>query len=110
MLIDLSRSADLFDLAIPEDGQPVRHRQRLALVVSDVDERDPDFLLDRLQLDLHLFAEPEIERAERLVEQQHPWPIDERARERDALALPAAELARLALLVARQADHVQRIH
>ena len=49
-----------------------------------------------LELDLHLLAELEVERAERLVEQQHLRPVDDRARERDALALAAGELARLA--------------
>ena len=56
----------------------------------------PDRLLDVLELDLHLLPQLEIERAERLVEQQHAGPVDERARERDALALSARELARLA--------------
>ena len=50
-----------------------------------------------LQLELHLLAQLQVERAERLVEQQHARPVDERARERDALALAARELDRLAL-------------
>ena len=55
-----------------------------------------------LQLDLHLLAELEVERAERLVEQQHARPVHERPRERDALALAARELAGLAPVVARR--------
>ncbi len=77
--------------------------------MGHVDERDADLLLDRLELDLHLLAELEVERAERLVEEQHAWPVDERAGESDALALAARELARLALLVALQADHPERL-
>ena len=53
-----------------------------------------------LQLDLHLLAQLQVERAERLVEQQHPRRVDDRARERDALALAAGELRRLAVAVA----------
>ena len=49
-----------------------------------------------LQLELHLLAQLQVERAERLVEQQHARAVDERARERDALLLAARELARLA--------------
>jgi hypothetical protein len=49
----------------------------------------------RLQLELHLLAELEVERAERLVEEQHPRVTDDRARERDALLLPTGELLRL---------------
>jgi hypothetical protein len=39
--------------------------------VRDVDEGEADVLLDPLQLDLHLLAQLQVERAERLVEEQH---------------------------------------
>ena len=42
-------------------------------------------------------AQLQVERAERLVEQQHARLVDERPRERDPLLLAAGELARLAL-------------
>ena len=77
-------------------GDAVAHRQRLLLVVRDVDEGDADLALDALQLDLHLLAELEIERAERLVEQQHLGLVDQGAGQRDALPLAARELGRLA--------------
>ena len=60
----------------------------------------PTSLLDALELDLHLLAQLEVERAERLVEEQDPGPVDERPGEGDALALAARELAGLAPLVA----------
>ena len=82
-----------------EDREAVAHRQRLLLVVRDVDERDPELLLDPLQLDLQLLAELEVERAERLVEEERLRPVDDRARERDPLALAARELGRLAAAV-----------
>ncbi len=63
---------DLFDAAVVEHRDPGAHRQRLTLVVGDEHERDADGVLDRLELDLHLLAQLEVERAERLVEQQHP--------------------------------------
>ena len=75
--------------------------------MRDVDERDPDLVLDPLQLELHLLAELQVERAERLVEQQHPRVVDDRARERDALLLAAGELRRLALLAAREVDELE---
>ena len=56
----------------------------------------PTSRLDALELDLHLLAQLEVERAERLVEQQHPRAVDDRAGERDALALAAGELRGLA--------------
>ena len=80
-----------------EDRQAVAHRERLVLVVRDVDERDREILLEALQEELHLLAQLQVERAERLVEEQHLGAVDERAGERDPLALAAGELRRLAL-------------
>ena len=71
--------------------------------MRDVHEGDADLLLDALELELQLPAQAQVERAERLVEQQRPRPVDERAGERDALLLAAGELRRLALLEARSA-------
>ena len=70
--------------------------------MRDVDERDAEVALERLEHDLHLLAQLQVERAERLVEQEHPRPVDDRARERDALPLAAGELHRLAVAVARR--------
>ena len=56
------------------------------------DERDAELALDLLELDLHLLAELEIERAERLVEEQHLGLDHGGPRERDALTLTAGEL------------------
>src|SRR5206468_7248265 len=80
-LVDLGRRADLLDPALVEDREAVAHRQRLLLVVSDVDEGDADvadLALDALELDLHLLPKLQVERAERLVEEQHSWRVDER--------------------------------
>src|SRR5262245_39282036 len=47
-LVQVRRRPDLLDPAAVEDGQAVAHRERLLLVVGDVDEGDPDLLLDGL--------------------------------------------------------------
>ncbi len=65
----------------------------------------PTCCLDRLELDLHLLAQLEVERAERLVEEEHLGPIDEGAGQGDALALAARELAGTPSLVALEANH-----
>ena len=104
-LIDIGRRPDLDDLAVVEDGHAVGHRQCLALIVRDEDEGDAELLLQRLQLFLHLLPELEVERAERLVEQQDLRPVHQRAGERNALALAAGELRRAALLIAGKLDH-----
>ena len=107
-LVDLDRRAELLDAAVVEHGEAVAHRQRLLLVVGDEDEGDPDLALDPLELELHLLAQLEVERAERLVEQQHLRLVDDRARQRDPLALAAGELERLAVAEAGEADHLER--
>ena len=57
------------------------------LVVRDVHERDADLVLDPLELELHLLAELEVERAERLVEERRARAaVDERASQGDAAA------------------------
>ena len=67
--------------------------------MRDVDECDPELLLDPLQLDLELLAKLEVERAERLVEEERLGPVDNGARERNTLPLPARELRGLAAAV-----------
>src|SRR5581483_6424715 len=66
-------------------------------------------VLDALQLELHLLAQLQVERPERLVEEQYARAVDERARERDTLLLPARELARLAAAVAGEPDDAQHL-
>ena len=94
VLVDVLGRAALLDHAVVHDRDPVAHAQRLVLVVGDEQEGDPDLALDRLQLDLHRPAQLEVEGRERLVEQQHLRPVDQRAGERDALSLAAGELGR----------------
>ena len=71
--------------------------------MGDEHEGDADVALDRLELDLHLLPELEVERAERLVEQEHAGAVDQRAGERDALSLAPGELAGAAPLEPLQA-------
>ena len=61
----------------------------LFLVVRNVDEGDPNLLLQGLQLDLECFPELGVEGAERLVQKQNGWVEDQSPRERDPLLLTA---------------------
>jgi hypothetical protein len=67
--------------------------------VGDEDEGDAE-PLQRLQLLLHLLAQLQVERAQRLVQQQHLGLVDQRARQRHALALAARKLPGLAVAIA----------
>ena len=77
--------------------------------MRDVDERDPDLVLDPLQLELHLLAELEVERPERLVEEEDARVVDDRPGESDALLLAAGQLRRLALLASREVDELEHL-
>ena len=96
-------------MAVVHHRDAVRHRQRLTLVVGDIDERDADLALDPLQLDLHVLAELQVERAEWLVEEQCPGVVHQRAGQRDPLLLTTGELARAALLAAAEVDDAEHL-
>ena len=108
LFVDLARRPDLLHAAVGHDRHAVGHRQRLFLVMGDVDEGDPDLLLDRLELDLERAAQLGVEGAERLVEKEDARIEDECAGESDALLLAAGELGRLAAREALQPDECER--
>src|SRR5262249_1713819 len=96
-VVDFSGRGHLLDRSARHHRDAVRHGQRLLLVVGDEDGGDAVRALQALDLDLHVEAQILVERAERLVEQQHLRIGGKAARERGALLLAAGELARLAL-------------
>src|ERR1700733_2679858 len=83
------RLVDLNQFAVFQNGDAVAYRQRLALVVRDVDDRSPDALVQFAQLDLHGFPELLVERRERFIHQDQARFEDDRPRKRHALALAA---------------------
>src|SRR5215470_4576356 len=95
-LVDVARGAYLLDPAAAHHRDAIRHGQRLALIVGDVDGGDPDFALELLELELHAVAELLVERAQRLVEEEHGGARDEGAGQGHSLLLTARELARIA--------------
>ena len=109
LVVDLLRRAHLQDPARVHDRDAIAHRQRLVLVVGDVDEGDPDLGLDPLELDLQLLAQLQVQRAQGLVEQEHAWAVDQGAGERNALALAARELARPPVVEALELHHPERL-
>ena len=108
-LVELLGRAELLDPPAVHHGDRVGHRHRFLLVVRDVDERDPEIVLDALEKQLHLFAKLEVERAEGLVEEEHARSTDESARKGDPLLLAARELPRLAMANARELDEPQHV-
>ena len=97
MVIELVRGADLLDAAVVHHHHPVGERHRLDLVVGDIDRGGADLLVHLLDLDPHLHPQLGIEVGQRLVEQEHFRIAHDGAAHRDALALAAGKLLRLAV-------------
>ena len=103
--------AFILDAAVIYHHHMIGQRHGFFLVVGHVDEGGADALLDRLQFILHLAPQLEIERAQRLVEQQHCGFHHQSAGQGHALPLAAGELMGLLLermLEADQAQHLLR--
>ena len=86
---------DLLDDAVAEDDDAVRHRHRLDLVVGDVQRRAADASMELQQLGAHLDPQERVEVRERLIHEERDRVADDRPTERDPLALPARQLARI---------------
>ena len=108
-VVDLGGCADLLDPALAHHDDPVGQRQRLLLVVGDVDGRDPELALDRP--DLLAKGDPDlgVEGRQRLVEEEDLGLDGEGPGEGDALLLPARELVRVAAALLGQVDQLEQL-
>jgi hypothetical protein len=109
LVVELARPADLLDPAVVHHRDVVGDRHRLLLVVRDQDGRDVDLVVQPAQPLAQLRADLRVERAERLVEQEHARLHRQRAGERHALALAARELVGVALVVAGEPDDAEQL-
>ena len=102
VLVEVARRADLLDPAVVHHHDLLGDVHRLLLVVGDEDRRHVDLVVQAAQPDAQVLAHARVERAERLVEQQHLGLDRERPGERHALALAAGELRRVAVARSRR--------
>ena len=107
MLIDVARRPHLLQLACRHHADPVRHGQRLFLIMRHENEGDAGFGLQAFQLDLHFLAQLQIERRKRFVQQQNARLRGQRAGQSHALLLAARQLAGLARRQRLQFDQRQ---
>ena len=77
--------------------------------MGDVHESYPELAVHFHQLDLHFLAHFEVERAQRLVEEQHLRLAHERARNRHALLLTARQRVYVAVPVVLKPHHFKRV-
>ena len=90
------------------DGDAVAHCHGLDLVVGDVERRHAQASLDAGDLGSHLDTELRVEVGKGLVHQEDARLAYDRAPHRDALALSAGELARLAVDPFGEAEKLDR--
>ena len=93
------RGVELLDPALPVHGDAVAEPDRLLDVVRDEQHRLAHGGLEPQELVLEMLAYDRVDRAERLVHQQHGRVGGQRAGHADALALSAGELLRVAVAV-----------
>ena len=86
---DFAWRADLFDQAVAQKDNAVGERHRLELVMSDIDRRRFESLMQPGDLDAHMVAQRGVEVRERFVEQKHTRGLDDGASDRDTLLLAA---------------------
>ena len=103
-VIDLGRCADLLEDSVFHYGNPVRHVQSFFLVVRNVDESNSKLFLEPFELNLHLAAKLEIQRAKRFIKEQNFRLIDQSTRYGNALTLSSGEFRRSAGFKTRQLD------
>jgi len=108
-VVDLVGGADLLDAALVHDDHAVGDLERLLLVVGDEDAGHVDLVVQPAQPAAQLLADLGVERAEGLVEQQHLGLDGQGAGQRDALALAARELVRVALGQRLELDQAQQV-
>src|SRR5262249_21559518 len=110
LLVDLARRADLDDPALVHDRDLVGERERLALIVGDVDGGEVEVALQPLELAAHAVAQLGVEIGKRLVEQKKLRLHHQRARQREALLLAAGKLGGVAIDQLIERDRVEHAH
>jgi hypothetical protein len=108
-VVQLIGRADLFDAPVVDHDDLVGDLERLLLVVGDEHGGDVHLVVQAAQPVAQLLAHLGVERAERLVEQQHRGLHGEGPGERHALTLPARQLRGQAIGEGLQVHEAQQL-
>ena len=108
-VVQLVGIAHLLDLAVIDDHDPVGDLHRLLLVVGDEHGGHVHLVVQPSQPRPQVLAHVGVERAERLVQQQHLGLDRQRPGEGHALALAAGELRRVAVGKAGQLHQLEQV-
>jgi len=102
LIINLVGRADLHQTALAHYADAVAHHHRLFQAVGDVDEGLAGYPVDVLQLLFQRLAQPEIERRQRLVEEQYFRVEGQGAGQRHALPLAAGTLVHALVVIGQR--------
>ena len=108
-VVELARSTDLLEPTLVHHRDLVGDLHRLLLIVRDEDRRHVHDVVESREPLAELGADACVERAERLVEEEHLRLGRERAGEAHPLALTARELRGIAVAEALELDEVQQL-
>ena len=109
LLVHVPRRADLLDVPLAHDDDLVGDLHRLLLVVRDDHRRRVRLVVQAAEPLAQLGPHLRVQRAERLVEEEHGRVDRERTGETHALPLPAGELCGIALREALELDELQEL-
>ena len=109
LLVDVPRRADLLDAPLAHHDDLVGDLHRLLLVVRDDHRRRVRLVVEAAEPFAELGPHACVQRAERLVEEEHGRIDRERAGEAHALPLPARELRGIPLREALELDELQQL-
>src|SRR5450432_850182 len=104
------RPGHLLDHALVHRHHTIGQFVCFALIVSHENRRVADLVVQLPQPRAQLPPDFRVERAERLVQQQHTWFDRQRTCQGYALALAAGQLLRIALLQALELHQLQQLH
>ena len=88
-IVDIDRCSDLLDDAVLHDDDRVGHRERLFLIVGNINESDAEFSLHLLKLDLHLLTHLKVQSSQRLVQKKDPRAVNDGSCDGNSLHLSA---------------------
>ena len=108
-VIDLVGRADLLHAPVVHDHDAIGQLQRLLLVVGDKQAGDVQLVVKPQQPAAQVLAHLRVERAKRLVEQQHLRAHGQRPGQRDALPLSAGQLRGIARRQAVELHELQQV-
>jgi hypothetical protein len=109
MIVNLARGADLQNFSATYHRDTIRHRQRFFLIVGNENKGNPGLVLQPFQLDLHLFAQLQIQCRQRFIQKQNLGLRRQRPRQCHALLLTTGDLADTALFQLFHTNQLQHV-